>query len=709
MLSFQQIKSNTRVVIPAGVHYLSEPVVIRGKNIRITGEDGAVIRGTVRLGREDFVEIEPGIWSAKVPARADAFYVGERKYSMARYPKADWPDEVYAGYAADCIFPSKTKEWADPAGGYIHAMQLHHWGGYTYRIDGKNEDGTLKLSGGWQNNRQMGMHDEYRYAENIREEMTRPGEWYFDERQMRIYIRPVDGDDFDLAEVAVARGFFILEDCDNVTIENITFERSIRTFMDTKEPLLRSDWTIYRGGALLVKGSVNCCVDRCVFLDIGSNGLFVDGNNENIRISRSHFKNIGASGLCFVGWSDAVRSPLFEYNETQRLGDIDLTPGPKSSNYPKNCTVEDCLIEYVGMVEKQATGVEVSMAYGITVKDCTVCHTSRSGINISEGTFGGHRIEGCDVFDTVRETGDHGSFNSWGRDRFWHLEDLDDREAGKYAKLDMLSPNVITRSRFRCDRGWDIDLDDGSSNFIITENLCLNGGIKLREGFFRTVRNNVTVNNTMHFHAWYPNSEDVVENNIFFDTYSTYAMPENWGKRIDGNILFAAGKTEPAAADILSAVSKQDGSSVAMDPLFADPAASDYRPANAHIRGFENYPREFGVRYAPLRAMADTPVLPTVERKKVNVESRQLTVCQMRVKNIETDGEMSVYGTAGYNGALILAVEVGSEAEGRGLAAGDVIVAWGDKPVNSVDDLEGATFDDRTPIAVLRKQKRTVL
>ena len=46
MLSFQQIKSNTHVVILAGVHYLSKPVVIRGKNIRITGEDGAVIRGT---------------------------------------------------------------------------------------------------------------------------------------------------------------------------------------------------------------------------------------------------------------------------------------------------------------------------------------------------------------------------------------------------------------------------------------------------------------------------------------------------------------------------------------------------------------------------------------------------------------------------------------------------------------------------------------
>lgn len=24
------------------------------------------------------------------------------------------------------------------------------------------------------------------------------------------------------------------------------------------------------------------------------------------------------------------------------------------------------------------------------------------------------------MFDTVLETGDHGSFNSWGRDRYWH-------------------------------------------------------------------------------------------------------------------------------------------------------------------------------------------------------------------------------------------------------------------------------------------------
>ena len=706
---FHTITDGSEIVISSGVHYLHEPIVLKGRHIRIRGEEGAVLRGTLRLKTDDFSEAEPGVWCASLPCAADAFYIGDRKYAMARYPKADHPGEVFDGYAADCIFPSKTKEWADPTGGYIHAMHKHDWGGYSYRIDGKNEDGTLALSGGWQNNRQMGMHNEYRYAENIREEMTEPGEWYFDERNLRLYVRPFPGDDLNRAEAAVARGFFILEDCEDVSVENITFERGIRTFMDTREPLLRSDWSIYRGGAVLVKNSRNVTIDRCTFRDIGSNGVFVDGGNEQIAITRSHFRSIGASALCFVGRSDAVRSPLFEYNETQPFPNLDLEKGPKSPNYPKNCTVEDCLVEYVGLTEKQATGIEISMAFGITVKNCTVCHTSRSGINISEGTFGGHRIEGCDVFDTVRETGDHGSFNSWGRDRYWHVPDLDDRQAGKYARLDMLAPNVITRSRFRCDRGWDIDLDDGSTDYIITENLCLNGGIKLREGFFRTVQNNITVNNGMHFHAWYPESGDIAENNIVFTGYAPYAMPEKWGESINQNILHTPGQSVPVPAEELSAVSGQDAQSFRLDVLFTAPEEGNYVPTHPLLRGFEHFPTRFGVRYDPLRRIADTPVLPKGFAVSDHNVSSSRELLYMTVKNIENDDEMSVYATAGHSGVLILKVEAGSDAHSRGLRANDVIVAWGNDEINQTEDLEGRSLSPDHPIAVLRKQQRILL
>ena len=704
MIPFDKIQNDTELIIPAGIHHIPEPIIITGKNIRIRGEKGAVLRGTLPIPREDLRQEGPGIWSAPVSKPADALYVGDRKYTMARYPKADRPGMPYDGYAADCILPNKAKDWQDPAGGYIHALHKHLWGGYSYSIDGKHEDGTLILSGGWQNNRQMGMHDEYRFAENIFEEMTRPGEWYYDGKNKRVWLRLMPGDDLNRVEAAVSRGFVVLEDCENVSIEGISFERSTRTFMDTVEPLLRSDWTIYRGGAVLIRESENCTIDRCGFRDIGSNGVFVDGNNRNIRITRSLFSRIGASGLCFVGRADSVRSPLFEYNETQPFETLDLTKGPKSDNYPKDCAVEDCLIEYVGTVEKQATGVEISMAYGITVKNCTVCHTSRAGINISEGTFGGHRIEGCDVFDTVRETGDHGSFNSWGRDRYWHVPDLADTEAGKYALLDMLAPNVVARNRFHCDRGWDIDLDDGSSHYLIEENLCLNGGIKLREGFFRTVRHNIMINNTLHFHAWYPKSGDIAYENILFEGYAPYAMPQNWGERIDANYFAVPGLQEPAPAEILAAVSGQDAASVCIDPLFS----ADWIPQNPQIQGFGSFPREFGVRYDPLRKLADTPQEPVMKRQKEKEDSGKRNVLSMTVKNIENDDEMSVYATAGYYGALVLFVEAGSEAEKKGLRESDVIIAWGEAEICAASDLEKCAYDN-SAVTILRRQQKIIL
>ena len=205
-----------------------------------------------------------------------------------------------------------------------------------------------------------------------------------------------------------------------------------------------------------------------------------------------------------------MRNPLFEYRQRQSYADIDKTPGPQTDNYPADCTVEDCLLRHFGVVEKQATGVQISMSMGITIRHCSIYEASRAGINISEGTFGGHLIEFCDVFDTVRETGDHGSFNSWGRDRFWRLEDAPADELPQLALLDAAKPTVLRNNRWRCDHGWDVDLDDGSTNYEIYNNLFLHGGLKLREGFHRRVWNNIAVGNSLHPHVWYDNSGDEV-------------------------------------------------------------------------------------------------------------------------------------------------------------------------------------------------------
>ncbi len=114
----------------------------------------------------------------------------------------------------------------------------------------------------------------------------------------------------------------------------------------------------------------------------------------------------GASAVVFFGKPNAVRNPLFEYHQRQSDTDIDENPRPQADNYLVDCTVEDCLQRRFGVVEKQATGVQISLSMGITIRHGSISEASPAGINISEGIFGGHLIEFCDVFNTVGETVD---------------------------------------------------------------------------------------------------------------------------------------------------------------------------------------------------------------------------------------------------------------------------------------------------------------
>ena len=298
---------------------------------------------------------------------------------------------------------------------------------------------------------------------------------------------------------------------------------------------------------------------------------------------------------------------------------MDKTPGPLTEDYPADCTVEDCLIHETGGVEKQTAPVQIAMAQSITVRHCSIYDVPRAGINIGDGCWGGHLVEYCDIFDTVKETGDHGSFNSWGRDRYWGLKDVDlnrimSADLRDLPLLDMVKPTVLRFNRWRCDHGWDIDLDDGSSNYHIYNNLCLNGGLKNREGFYRVVENNVMVNNSFHPHVWYTDSMDIFRRNIVFTPYQPIQVGKPWGQEVDNNLLHGPGMTTAEPAIALRDQSGRDLHSLTGDALFVDPARGDYRvkPGSLALAlGFQNFPMDlFGVQWPALKAIARTPRFP---------------------------------------------------------------------------------------------------
>ncbi len=674
----------------AAITYQAYP----GENVTLSGGMTVSLKWTPYRKRILQAQTPPGL-------TIDQLFVNGQRRPMARYPNYDAKARPYNGAAADAFSPERAAGWADPAGGYIHAMHRAHWGGYHYRITGKKENNEITYEGGWQNNRQMGMHKNDRFVENIFEELDAPGEWFHDSKNNTLYYLPDPEVDVNTAVFEVVRLTHLIEfqgsqrgPVSHITLTGFTFRHAARTFMKTKEPLLRSDWTIYRGGAIVFNGAHDCTISDCQFDQLGGNSIFVNKYNRRIAIRRCHIHGSGASGICFVGNPDAVRNPLFEYHQTQRYHDIDKTPGPQSDDYPADCLVDDCLIHNVSVVEKQATGVQISMAKSITLRHCSIYDVGRAGINISEGTFGGHVIEFCDVFDTVRETGDHGSFNSWGRDRFWHLKDAPEAELADLALLDV-QRNIIRNSRWRCDHGWDIDLDDGSSNYHVYNNLCLNGGIKFREGFHRLCENNIMVNNSFHPHVWYKNSQDIFRNNIVFTPYRPIRVPTPWGTQCDLNLLHNPALSDTAPAIQLQKQSTLDQHSLTANALFLDPASGDYRvaPNSPAVKlGFKNFPMDqFGVQCPKLKARARTPELPEIRKADTASISKTASYWQgASVKHLSGEA-FSAFGVSKEQGGVhLIDVPVGSFAAGAGLKTGDLVQSINGTSTKTTTELQTA-------------------
>ena len=723
----RKIRGAVFIRLYGGIYYLKKPVVFTAADSRkdnepltLTSVDNqkVIISGGAVIEGLHWSEYKNGIWQAKIvqDLAFDALLVNGELQHMARYPNYDPSEEVLGGTAADATSKERAARWMSPAGGYVHALHSARWGDVHYVIKGKDSNGLPVLEGGWQNNRPMGMHEKYRYVENVFEELDTVNEWYYDKKKKILYYFPPKGLElktarFETPQIAHLFEFRGTEEkpVKNIIISGLTLTQTVRTFMQNKEPLLRSDWTIYRGGAVFYEGAERCRLENCVLHDLGNNAVFFSKFNRDCEVSGCQIFKIGASGICFVGDPEAVRSPSFEYNKHIPPAQIDTIPGPKTNNYPKDCKVYDNLMFDLGYVEKQSAGVELSMCQSIVVSHNTIYDMPRAGINVSEGTWGGHIIEYNDVFNTVLETGDHGSFNSWGRDRYWQADKkkLDSTVAVSpgLALLDVLKPIILHNNRFRCDHGWDIDLDDGSSNYLIYNNLCLNGGIKLREGVNRVVENNIMVNNSFHPHVWFKNSNDVFRHNIVGAGYLPIGISA-WGKEVDYNDF-------PDAASLAEArLRGTDGHSVYGSLTFENPKKGDFRvkkgAAGLSI-GFKNFAMDnFGVVSARLKAVAKKVSFPAV--RAVSKQSKVETIDFMgaRLKNLLTVGEQSATGMNRIRGVLVMSVADGS-AGSKILQANDVILALNNRQVNNLNELMEAlvaAHGKNTEIVIFRNQQQ---
>ena len=273
---------------------------------------------------------------------------------------------------------------------------------------------------------------------------------------------------------------------------------------------------------------------------------------------------------------------------------------------------------------------------------------------------------------------------------------------------DAVETTVIRNNRFRCDHGWDIDLDDGATNYEIYNNLCLNGGIKLREGFHRMVENNIMINNGFHPHVWFKNSGDIFRRNVVMTDHKDIRL-QGWGKEVDYN-LFTDEKSL-----IKSKENGTDNHSVFGTPKFMNPENGDFRVQNdskAFAIGFKNFAMDsFGVKKPELRALAKTPEIPDLLLRSTDGSSKTITMDWLggHLKNMETLAERSASGLSKTAGVMIIDIKPNSILDNSELQTGDVIIGGEGKETNSILDLKEViqehTWKGVLDLKVFRNQK----
>jgi len=672
------------VLVRGGTYYQDEPLVFGPEDsgtaeapVTYAAYPGELV--TISGGRQLDCKWKPwkdGIMMTELPTvKIDGLsftqlFLNGRRQIRARYPNRDDSDpKSYSGYTRaagkvgdevadpgpgcndDMTFSSGAprgivfdpttftkKGWAKPEKAVIHIYQAHYWGNLQWQIkDIDWQDHIIWFGRGGQ---QMGakwsadpcvVNQRSRfYVENVLEELDAPGEWCLDEDEGILYYMPEDGVDLETATVEVPVLQQVVrfvgtqgEPAHHVVLRGFRIAHTASTFLEPYSVPSLSDWSIHRGGSVFLEGARDCAISECFFDAVGGNAVFMNNHNRGNVVTGCKFTETGDSAICFVGSLESTVG-------TQR-------------EFPYECRATNNLIHDCGVFGKQIAGVYLSRAKRITVAHNEIYNMPRAGICIGDGTWGGHLIEYNHIHETCRETGDHGPFNAWGRDKYWclvqsHSAYTKNRShfAGQ-VKVDAMEPVILRYNFFEETSGWGLDLDDGASNYEIYNNLCVGVSMKLREGAYRTIYNNIWVNgaNSPCFHVGNEYNHDRYSRNItvvsianmkpeedlnfgmgkgYGEIYTLIAPPARgpWLEEIDYNCFYSdlgefVARVQPRGegqdwARLEMAPRKLsleewrevgfDKHSVFADPMFVDPQNGDYRvkPGSPALDlGFKNF------------------------------------------------------------------------------------------------------------------------
>jgi len=245
----------------------------------------------------------------------------------------------------------------------------------------------------------------------------------------------------------------------------VNFKDTAITYLEPHGMPSGGDWGLERIGSIFIQGSENLKIDSCIFSRIDGNAVMISGYNRYVTIQKSEFVWIGSTAIASWGNAEGSGIPGMGWDGTN--GDQ-----PRFNQLLYN------FVHEVGIWEKQSSFYFQAKSCQTMIQGNIFFNGPRAGINFNDGFGGGSNLTENLLFNTCRESGDHGPFNSW--DRQVYVTEVLSGTPSVIKQYDFIYKNFII-ANYQSQEA--IDNDDGSCYYETFDNFFAYSGNGMKSDF----------------------------------------------------------------------------------------------------------------------------------------------------------------------------------------------------------------------------------